>query len=180
METTFGELGDVTLVQSKLPKKLKKRTHVATEDGSTRDVSSSKATNLNEVLMCLTNTNLKNKHVPSKSGYQYIFIRFRFKIFFSPNYQLLLIDDGGGGGDVGDGGGGGGGGSGGDGGGDVGYGGGGGGSSGGCGADGGDRGCGGGGGGDGDNGGGCGGGCDGVGGGGGRRKKILVATNCKI
>ncbi|QCE11215.1 crooked neck [Vigna unguiculata] len=36
METTFGELGDVSLIQSKLPKKLKKRTHVAIEDGSTR------------------------------------------------------------------------------------------------------------------------------------------------
>ncbi|CAJ1927419.1 unnamed protein product [Sphenostylis stenocarpa] len=36
METTFGQLGDVSLVQSKLPKKLKKRRHVATEDGSTR------------------------------------------------------------------------------------------------------------------------------------------------
>ncbi|OIV94933.1 hypothetical protein TanjilG_22130 [Lupinus angustifolius] len=37
METTaFGELGDVSLVQSKLPKKLKKRRHVTTEDGSTR------------------------------------------------------------------------------------------------------------------------------------------------
>lgn len=39
MESTFGELGDVSLVQSKLPKKLKKRRHVATEDGSTRYVT---------------------------------------------------------------------------------------------------------------------------------------------
>ena len=39
METTFGELGDVSLIQSKLPKKLKKRTHVAIEDGSTRYVT---------------------------------------------------------------------------------------------------------------------------------------------
>ncbi|KAK7366694.1 hypothetical protein VNO80_08691 [Phaseolus coccineus] len=36
MEAKFGELGDVSLVQSKLPKKLKKRRHVTTEDGSTR------------------------------------------------------------------------------------------------------------------------------------------------
>ena len=33
METSFGELGDVSLVQSKLPKKLKKRRQIATEDG---------------------------------------------------------------------------------------------------------------------------------------------------
>jgi len=41
METTFGDLGDVSLVQSKLPKKLKKRRHVTTEDGSTRYVTNS-------------------------------------------------------------------------------------------------------------------------------------------
>ena len=41
MEATSGELGDVSLVQSKLPKKLKKRRHVATEDGSTRYVTNS-------------------------------------------------------------------------------------------------------------------------------------------
>ena len=33
METSFGELGDVSLVQSKLPKKLKKRRQIASEDG---------------------------------------------------------------------------------------------------------------------------------------------------
>lgn len=33
MEVSFGELGDVSLVQSKLPKKLKKRRPIATEDG---------------------------------------------------------------------------------------------------------------------------------------------------
>ena len=33
MEAGFGELGDVSLVQSKLPKKLKKRRAIATEDG---------------------------------------------------------------------------------------------------------------------------------------------------
>ena len=39
METTFGEPGDVSLIQSKLPKKLKKRTYVSTKDGSTRYVT---------------------------------------------------------------------------------------------------------------------------------------------
>lgn len=34
MEAAFGELGDVSLVQSKLPKKLKKRRPITTEDGS--------------------------------------------------------------------------------------------------------------------------------------------------
>ena len=33
MEVSFGELGDVSLVQSKLPKKLKKRRPIMTEDG---------------------------------------------------------------------------------------------------------------------------------------------------
>ena len=33
MESSFGELGDVSLVQSKLPKKLKKRRQIVTEDG---------------------------------------------------------------------------------------------------------------------------------------------------
>ncbi|KAA0052082.1 ty3-gypsy retrotransposon protein [Cucumis melo var. makuwa] len=33
METSFGELGDVSLVQSKLPKKLKKRRQIVSEDG---------------------------------------------------------------------------------------------------------------------------------------------------
>lgn len=32
-ETKFGELGDVDLVRAKLPKKLKKRRHIETEDG---------------------------------------------------------------------------------------------------------------------------------------------------
>lgn len=41
MEASSGELGDVSLVQSKLPKKLKKRRHVTTEDGSTRYVTDS-------------------------------------------------------------------------------------------------------------------------------------------
>ncbi|XP_057743125.1 uncharacterized protein LOC130961324 [Arachis stenosperma] len=36
MEAASGELGDVSLVQSKLPKKLKKRRQVTTEDGSAR------------------------------------------------------------------------------------------------------------------------------------------------
>ncbi|TKY57425.1 Crooked neck protein 1 [Spatholobus suberectus] len=36
MEATSGEPGDVSIVQSKLPKKLKKRRQVTTEDGSTR------------------------------------------------------------------------------------------------------------------------------------------------
>lgn len=35
METGFGELGDVSVVQSKLPKKLKKRKMTSREDGST-------------------------------------------------------------------------------------------------------------------------------------------------
>lgn len=33
MEASFGDLGDVSLVQSKLPKKLKKKRQIATEDG---------------------------------------------------------------------------------------------------------------------------------------------------
>ncbi|PON82489.1 hypothetical protein TorRG33x02_217340 [Trema orientale] len=33
MEAGFGELGDVSIVQSKLPKKLKKRKQIMTEDG---------------------------------------------------------------------------------------------------------------------------------------------------
>ena len=33
MEVSFGELGDVSLVNSKLPKKLKKRRPIVTEDG---------------------------------------------------------------------------------------------------------------------------------------------------
>lgn len=33
METSFGEFGDVSLVQSKLPKKLKKRRQIVSEDG---------------------------------------------------------------------------------------------------------------------------------------------------
>lgn len=33
MESSFGELGDVGLVQPKLPKKLKKRRPIASEDG---------------------------------------------------------------------------------------------------------------------------------------------------
>lgn len=33
MEVSFGELGDVSLVQSELPKKLKKRRPITTEDG---------------------------------------------------------------------------------------------------------------------------------------------------
>ena len=41
MEASSGELGDVSLVQSKLPKKLKKRRQVTTEDGSTRCVTHS-------------------------------------------------------------------------------------------------------------------------------------------
>ncbi|XLR12090.1 hypothetical protein HN51_048818 [Arachis hypogaea] len=36
MEASSGELGDISLVQSKLPKKLKKRRKVTTEDGSAR------------------------------------------------------------------------------------------------------------------------------------------------
>jgi crooked neck len=39
LEASSGELGDVSLVQSKLPKKLKKRRHVSTEDGSSRYVT---------------------------------------------------------------------------------------------------------------------------------------------
>ncbi|KAF3557130.1 hypothetical protein F2Q69_00016283 [Brassica cretica] len=35
METNFGNLGDVSVVQSKLPKKLKKRKPITREDGST-------------------------------------------------------------------------------------------------------------------------------------------------
>lgn len=35
MEASFGELGDVSLVQSKLPKKLKKRRQIVLEDGPT-------------------------------------------------------------------------------------------------------------------------------------------------
>lgn len=35
MESSFGELGDVSLVQAKLPKKLKKRRQIVTEDGAT-------------------------------------------------------------------------------------------------------------------------------------------------
>jgi crooked neck len=34
LEASFGELGDVNLVRSKLPKRLKKRRQVSTEDGS--------------------------------------------------------------------------------------------------------------------------------------------------
>lgn len=42
LEASSGELGDVSLVQSKLPKKLKKkRRQVATEDGSSRYVTKS-------------------------------------------------------------------------------------------------------------------------------------------
>jgi hypothetical protein len=41
LEASSGELGDVSLVQSKLPKKLKKRRHVSTEDGSSRYVTKS-------------------------------------------------------------------------------------------------------------------------------------------
>lgn len=33
MESSFGELGDISLVQVKLPKKLKKRRQIASEDG---------------------------------------------------------------------------------------------------------------------------------------------------
>lgn len=33
MEVNFGELGDVTLVQTKWPKKLKKRRRIVAEDG---------------------------------------------------------------------------------------------------------------------------------------------------
>lgn len=33
MEASFGELGDVSLVQAKLPKKLKKRRQIVAEDG---------------------------------------------------------------------------------------------------------------------------------------------------
>lgn len=33
MESNFGELGDVSLVQTKLPKKLKKRRQIASYDG---------------------------------------------------------------------------------------------------------------------------------------------------
>ncbi|CAK8538023.1 unnamed protein product [Lathyrus sativus] len=36
LEASSGELGDVSLVQSKLPKKLKKRRQISTEDGSSR------------------------------------------------------------------------------------------------------------------------------------------------
>lgn len=35
IETNFGDLGDVSLVQSKLPKKLKKRRQIVSEDGLT-------------------------------------------------------------------------------------------------------------------------------------------------
>ena len=38
METNFGNLGDVSVVQSKLPKKLKKRKPITREDGSTEYV----------------------------------------------------------------------------------------------------------------------------------------------
>lgn len=38
METRFGKLGDVSDVQSKLPKKLKKRKPISREDGSTEYV----------------------------------------------------------------------------------------------------------------------------------------------
>ena len=41
LEASSGELGDVSLVQSKLPKKLKKRRQVSTEDGSSRYVTNS-------------------------------------------------------------------------------------------------------------------------------------------
>lgn len=34
MESSFGDLGDVSLVQAKLPKKLKKRRQIVTEDGA--------------------------------------------------------------------------------------------------------------------------------------------------
>ncbi|CAM8993838.1 unnamed protein product [Rhodiola kirilowii] len=34
MESRFGDLGDVSLVQSKMPKKLKKRRQIENEDGS--------------------------------------------------------------------------------------------------------------------------------------------------
>lgn len=33
MESSFGELGDVSLVQAKLPKKLKKRRQITSDDG---------------------------------------------------------------------------------------------------------------------------------------------------
>ncbi|XP_050245542.1 uncharacterized protein LOC126693572 [Quercus robur] len=33
MESSFGELGDISLVQAKLPKKLKKRRQMVYEDG---------------------------------------------------------------------------------------------------------------------------------------------------
>lgn len=33
LESSFGELGNVDLVRVKLPKKLKKRRHIETEDG---------------------------------------------------------------------------------------------------------------------------------------------------
>lgn len=33
MEVNFGELGDVSIVQAKLPKKLKKRKQIMMEDG---------------------------------------------------------------------------------------------------------------------------------------------------
>jgi hypothetical protein len=39
MESSFGKLGDVSLVQSKLPKKLKKRRQIVTEDGPSGYVS---------------------------------------------------------------------------------------------------------------------------------------------
>jgi hypothetical protein len=39
MESSFGKLGDVSLVQSKLPKKLKKRRQIVTEDGPAGYVS---------------------------------------------------------------------------------------------------------------------------------------------
>ena len=35
MESSFGELGDISLVQAKLPKKLKKRRQMVYEDGPT-------------------------------------------------------------------------------------------------------------------------------------------------
>lgn len=34
MESSFGEIGDVSLVRVKLPKKLKKRRHIETDDGA--------------------------------------------------------------------------------------------------------------------------------------------------
>lgn len=41
MEASFGEVGDVSLVQSKLPKKLKKRRSIITEDGPAGYVTNS-------------------------------------------------------------------------------------------------------------------------------------------